>query len=77
GEFLGRVICESGGDDLFDVVERVRALTIRAHDEQDLSAHTEAEELVGSFSIGRAQQAARAFTCYFHLANLAEEHHRV
>jgi phosphoenolpyruvate carboxylase len=77
GEFLGRVIRESGGDDLFDDVERVRALTIRAHDEQDLSALTEAEELVDSFSIERAQQVARAFTCYFHLANLAEEHHRV
>ena len=77
GEFLGRVIRESGGDDLFDDVERVRALTIRAHDEQDPSALTEAEELVASFSIERAQQVARAFTCYFHLANLAEEHHRV
>jgi len=77
GEFLGRVIRESGGDDLFDDVERVRALTIRAHDEQDLTALTEAEELVDSFSIERAQQVARAFTCYFHLANLAEEHHRV
>lgn len=77
GEFLGRVIRESGGDDLFDDVERVRALTIRAHDEQDLSALTEAEELVDSFSIERAQEVARAFTCYFHLANLAEEHHRV
>jgi len=77
GEFLGRVIRESGGDDLFDDVERVRALTIRAHDEQDLAALTEAEELVASFSIERAQQVARAFTCYFHLANLAEEHHRV
>ena len=77
GEFLGRVIRESGGDDLFDDVERVRALTIRAHDEQDLSALAEAEELVASFSIERAQQVARAFTCYFHLANLAEEHHRV
>ncbi|MEN1975680.1 phosphoenolpyruvate carboxylase [Cellulomonas sp. P4] len=77
GEFLGRVIRESGGDDLFDDVERVRSLTIRAHDEQDLSALAEAEELVASFSIERAQQVARAFTCYFHLANLAEEHHRV
>lgn len=77
GEFLGRVIRESGGDDLFDDVERVRALTIRAHDEQDQAALAEAEELVASFSMERAQQVARAFTCYFHLANLAEEHHRV
>lgn len=77
GEFLGRVIRESGGDDLFDDVERIRALTIRAHDDHDLTALAEAEEVVASFTIERAQQVARAFTCYFHLANLAEEYHRV
>ncbi|HEY0187039.1 MAG TPA: phosphoenolpyruvate carboxylase [Cellulomonas sp.] len=77
GELLGRVIREQGGDDLFDDVERVRALTIRAHDEHDLAALTQAEEVVASFTIDRAQQVARAFTCYFHLANLAEEYHRV
>lgn len=77
GELLGRVIRESGGDDLFDDVERVRALTIRAHDEQDMTALAEAEALIESFSLERAEQVARAFTCYFHLANLAEEFHRV
>src|SRR5207249_1136360 len=35
-----------------------------------------AEHLVASWSVERAEQVARAFTCYFHLANLAEEHHR-
>lgn len=77
GELLGRVLRESGGDELFDDVEHVRELTIRAHDEQDLSALAQAEELVASFSLERAEQVARAFTCYFHLANLAEEYHRV
>ncbi len=77
GELLGRVLRESGGDDLFDDVERVRELTIRAHDEQDSTALSQAEDLVASFTIERAEQVARAFTCYFHLANLAEEYHRV
>ena len=33
--------------------------------------------LVGSWSLEAAEQVARAFTVYFHLANLAEEHQRI
>jgi len=77
GEFLGRVLRESVGDDLLDDVERLRELAIAAHAEPDSDALARAEELVESFSLERAEQVARAFTCYFHLANTAEEYHRV
>ena len=33
--------------------------------------------LVASWSLDQAEQVARAFTVYFHLANLAEEHQRI
>ena len=33
--------------------------------------------LVSSWDLDRAEQVARAFTVYFHLANLAEEHQRI
>ena len=33
--------------------------------------------LVGSWSLDQAEQVARAFTVYFHLAHLAEEHQRI
>lgn len=77
GEFLGRVLRESVGQDLLDDVEQLRELAIRAHDEQDGDALEQAEALVAGFSLERAEQVARAFTCYFHLANTAEEYHRI
>ncbi|MBT0994709.1 phosphoenolpyruvate carboxylase [Cellulomonas sp. DKR-3] len=77
GEFLGRVLREAGGEDLLADVERLRELSIQAHDEPESDALAQAEALVESFTLDRAEQVARAFTCYFHLANTAEEYHRV
>ncbi|WP_437584337.1 phosphoenolpyruvate carboxylase [Paramicrobacterium sp. CJ85] len=77
GELLGRVLIETGGKDLLDDVEKLRGLTIAAYENEDAAAFEEAEELVASFSPARAEEVARAFTCYFHLVNLAEERHRV
>jgi phosphoenolpyruvate carboxylase len=77
GGLLGTVLREAGGDELLADVERLRELTIRAHDEQGMDAFEEAEALAEGFTAQRAEQVARAFTCYFHLANLAEEYHRV
>lgn len=77
GEFLGRVLRESGGDDLLADVERLRELSILAHDEPDSDALAQADALVAGFTLERAEQVARAFTCYFHLANIAEEYHRI
>ncbi|MWB98480.1 phosphoenolpyruvate carboxylase [Agromyces seonyuensis] len=76
GGLLGRVLTEAGGDGLLDDVERLRGLTIAARD-GDGEALEHASELIAGFSDERAGQVARAFTVYFHLANLAEEHHRV
>ena len=55
-------------------MERLRGLVIRARD--DGRFERDAEKLVASWRLERAELVARAFTCYFHLANLAEEHHR-
>src|SRR5689334_13137256 len=40
-------------------------------------AGDEIVKLVASWSLERAEQVARAFAVYFHLANLAEEHQRI
>jgi phosphoenolpyruvate carboxylase len=77
GEVLGRVLTESVGADLLDDVERLRALTISAYEEDGSDAIEAAEALIDTFTVERAEEVARAFSCYFHLVNLAEEHHRV
>src|SRR6266568_403945 len=74
GELLGKVIADYGGAKLLRDVERLRGLVIRAR--EDRRFERQAEKLVASWPLDRAELVARAFTCYFHLANLAEEHHR-
>ena len=74
GDALGQVVSEYGGAALLADVERLRRAVIRARD--DAIYERRAEALVASWSLSRATAVARAFACYFHLANLAEEHHR-
>jgi phosphoenolpyruvate carboxylase len=78
GELLGQVIAEQAGDSLLADVEQLRLTVIRARTEGDLRGrHLQAADaLVSSWSLDRAELVARAFTCYFHLINLAEERFR-
>ncbi|MFI9589373.1 phosphoenolpyruvate carboxylase [Nonomuraea sp. NPDC052265] len=75
GKLLGEVIAEQGGEDLLADVERLRKAVIAAR-RGEISAD-EITEMVAGWEIERAVAVARAFTCYFHLANLAEEHYRI
>ena len=77
GELLGQVLRESDSPGLFEDVERLRAATIEAYTDTSQEAFERAMEVAQSFSIERSTEVARAFTVYFHLVNLAEEHHRV
>jgi phosphoenolpyruvate carboxylase len=74
GEQLGRVIKDYGGPGLLKDVETLRRSVIRARDADEHERKT--ERIVADWSLERAEQVAHAFTCYFHLVNLAEEHHR-
>ena len=77
GDLLGQVLRESGSAGLYDDVERLRRATIQAYTDETSEAFARAAQIVESFSIQRADEVARAFTAYFHLVNLAEEHQRV
>ena len=83
GDMLGEVISESDGPDLLADVERLRRAVIEARRVPDRASPEAAAAgdaiamLVASWPRQRAEQVARAFTVYFHLANLAEEQQRV
>jgi len=93
GGLLGDVLRESGGQELLDDVERLRRAVIAARhlDAADDSSGSstggsgnhgsdivaQITDLVASWPLERAEAVAHAFTVYFHLANLAEEHQRI
>ncbi len=68
GNLLGRTLVRQEGEELLEQVERVRLL-IR----EDREA---AAALLATATPTRSRRLARAFTTYFHLANVAEQVHR-
>jgi phosphoenolpyruvate carboxylase len=75
GELLGATLRQQEGVALFDRVERVRALA-----KQRRSGGDGFEMLVtelGTMPVAEAEPVARAFAHFLHLANVAEQHHRV
>ncbi|HVG01202.1 MAG TPA: phosphoenolpyruvate carboxylase, partial [Chloroflexia bacterium] len=79
GELVGEVLREQGGDELLAAVEHLRTSAIALRSDADEQQERERALLdwVHGQSTQRLQQLVRAFSVYFHLINLAEQHHRV
>ncbi len=76
GDLLGETIRSQVGTRVLQLVERVRALAKSARAGNDADFRTLATEL-GQMSPDDAQHVARTFAHFLHLANIAEQHHRV
>lgn len=76
GNELGDALIRQHGPELLELVERVRSLTKTGHDLTSPDGG-ELEELIGSLDVATTIRLVRAFTTYFHLANVAEQTHRV
>ena len=78
GGILGQVLSEAEGPELLADVERLRRAAIELRTGAERRAQLErVVGVVAGFDLDRAESVARAFTVYFQLANLAEEHYRV
>jgi phosphoenolpyruvate carboxylase len=77
GETLGRVLVEQAGEGLLEDEERIRELSRRARASGTAGARSRLAQAVGALPLERQAEVLRAFSLYFQLANLAEQHHRL
>ncbi|MBF9134948.1 phosphoenolpyruvate carboxylase [Plantactinospora sp. S1510] len=68
GKLLGQTLARQEGPPLLDLVEEVRALV--RHDAEA------AAQRLGAMDVTTGTKLARAFSTYFHLANITEQVHR-
>jgi phosphoenolpyruvate carboxylase len=76
GELLGDTLRKHAGERIFRTVERVRALAKSGRAGHDEDFRVLADELA-NMSLDDAVPIARAFAHFLHLANVAEQHHRI
>ncbi|MFD0667682.1 phosphoenolpyruvate carboxylase [Ramlibacter sp. MAHUQ-53] len=77
GRILGDVIREQEGLDAFELVERIRKLSVSFRRDADHEADKALKTLLKSLSGEQAVSVIRAFTYFSHLANLAEDRHHI
>ena len=76
GRLLGDTLRGREGDDLFALIERVRAIAKAARD-GDREQFDRLADLLRDRPLAAAVPVARAFSHFLALANIAEQHHRV
>ncbi len=77
GRLLGDVIREQDGAAAFDLIERIRKLSVAFRRDADDDAQRQMKKLLKSLSGEQAVSVIRAFTYFSHLANLAEDRHHI
>jgi phosphoenolpyruvate carboxylase len=77
GRLLGEVIREQEGADAFDLIERIRQLSVAFRLKRDASAGKALDRLLKTLSDGQTLSVIRAFSYFSHLANTAEDRHLV
>jgi len=77
GEMLGDTLIRQEGPGLLALVEEVRALAKEVRGSPDEPGPGSLDALLDGLDVDTAIRLVRAFTTYFHLANVAEQVHRL
>ena len=76
GELLGQVLREQEGEELYQLVEQVRALA-KAGRGGEAAARDQLQALISSLPVHDMHRVARAFAHFLALSNIAEQQHRI
>jgi len=77
GRILGEVIREQEGREAYELVERIRKLSVAFRLKRDAQAGKSFDKLLKSLSGEQTVSVIRAFSYFSHLANIAEDRHHV
>ena len=77
GRILGEVSREQEGREAFELIERVRQLSVAGRLKDDKAAGAALGRLLKSLTIDQTVSVIRAFSYFSHLANIAEDRHAV
>lgn len=77
GRILGDTIREQEGKEAFELVERVRKLSVAYRLKRDAQAGRALDRLLKNLSGDQTVSVIRAFSYFSHLANIAEDRHHV
>ncbi|ADP69408.1 Phosphoenolpyruvate carboxylase [Rhodomicrobium vannielii ATCC 17100] len=77
GALLGDTIREQEGDEAFRIIETIRRLSVAFEREADTDAARAMDEIMARVTPEQAVIIARAFSYFSHLANIAEDRHRI
>ncbi|XEC94582.1 phosphoenolpyruvate carboxylase [Paenibacillus tarimensis] len=77
GNILGEVLVHQGGEQLLDIVEKIREMSKTLRAEYLPELYEEFKQVIESLDPDIRHQVIRAFAIYFQLVNIAEQNHRM
>jgi len=77
GRILGDEIREQEGDAAFELIEKIRTLSVAFRRDADHEADKALKKLLKGLTGDQTVSVIRAFTYFSHLANLAEDRHHI
>ncbi|MEN9982093.1 MAG: hypothetical protein RI918_62, partial [Pseudomonadota bacterium] len=77
GRILGDVIREQEGAAAYELIEKIRKLSVAFRRDEDHTADKALKKLLKSLTGDQTVSVIRAFTYFSHLANLAEDRHHI